>query len=102
VELPRLEQLWNKYRDMGLSIVAVEAFRDREAALKFIEDEKLTFHILENLEGEGEIVYDIFKVSGFPSTFIIDPEGKVMFFHYGFSEGDEAKMEEEILELMGN
>jgi peroxiredoxin len=102
VELPRLEKLWNKYRDMGLSVVSVEAFRDREGALKFIKDENLTFHLLENLEGEGEIVYDIFKVSGFPSSFIIDPDGKVMFFHYGFSEGEEAKIEEEILKLMGS
>ena len=101
MELPRVEVLWNKYRDKGLSVVAIEAFRDRETAVQFIEKEKLSFHLLENLEGEGEIVYENYSVSGFPSTFVIDAQGKVIFFHYGFSEGDEKKLEEEILKLLG-
>ena len=100
MELPRLQPLWEKYRDKGLSVVAIEAFRDRERATTFIEENKLTYHLLENLEGEGEVVASVFKVRGFPSTFVIDSDGKVMYFHYGFSAGDEVKVEEEILRLM--
>jgi len=100
VELPRLETIWQKYRDKGLSIVAVEAFRDRETALEFIKKENLSFHLLENLEGDGEIVYGNYKVSGFPSTFVIDRNGKAVFFHYGFSEGDEVELEKQILKLL--
>jgi hypothetical protein len=101
VELPRLETLWQKYRDKGLSVVAVEAFRDREGALELINQENLTYHLLENLEGEGEVVAATFRVFGFPSTFVIDGEGKVMFFHFGFAKGDEVKIEKEILKLIG-
>jgi len=35
-----------------------------------------------------------FRVNGFPSSFLIDDNGKVVFFHYGFSAGDEKKIEE--------
>ena len=100
MELPRVEVLWNKYRDKGLSVVAIEAFRDRETALEFIDKEKLSFHLLENLEGEGEVVYAYYGVSGFPTTFVIDGQGRVVFFHLGFSEGDEVELEEQILKLL--
>ena len=100
MELPRLEQLWNDYREEGFSVVAVEANLDREGAEKFIEENKLTYTFVENLEGDGEVVRNIFGVRGFPTTFVINSEGKVLFAHLGFSEGDEAKLEEEIKKLL--
>ena len=101
MELPRLEPLWQKYRDRGLSIVALEAFRDTDTAVKFIEEKGLTFHFLENGE-ENDVVGGTFGVRGFPTTFIIDREGRIMYFHLGFNEGDEAEIEREILSLMGS
>ena len=100
MELPRLEPLWNKYRDQGFSIVVVEARRDREGALEFIKENNLTYHLLENLEGDDEVVRNVFGVGGFPSSFVIDGDGKVMFFHYGFSASDEVKLENEIVKLL--
>ena len=101
MELPRLEPLWQKYRDKGLSIIAVENNRDREGALKFIGENNLTYHFLEN-EEDNNVVRGTFRVNGFPSSFLIDDNGKVVFFHYGFSAGDEKKIEEEILQLLDN
>jgi len=100
VELPRLEQLWNDYREKGFSIVAVEANQDRERAEKFIEENQLTYIFVEDLEGDEEIVGNIFGVRGFPTTFVIDRKGKVLFAHLGFYEGDEVKLEEEIKQLL--
>jgi peroxiredoxin len=99
VELPRLETLWLKYRDRGVSIVAVEAVRDRERAAKFIEEKKLSFHLLENDEANN-VVRDTYGVRSFPTSFMIDRDGKVIFAHVGFEAGDEAKLEKEILELL--
>ena len=48
MELPRVEELWKKYRDRGFSAVALETNRDRERAVKFIEEKGLTMHMLEN------------------------------------------------------
>ena len=101
MELPRVEVLWNKYRDKGLSVIAVENYRQRETALEVIAKEKLSFHLLENLEGEGEVVYSKYSVSGFPTSFVIDEQGRVIFFHLGFSAGDEVELEEQILKLLG-
>lgn len=100
MELPRLEQLWNDYREKGFSVVAIEANQDREGAEKFIGENKLTFTFVEDLEGDGEVVQNIFGVRGFPTTFVINRKGKVLYAHLGFSEGDEAMLEEQIKQLL--
>ena len=56
--------------------------------------------MLENAEEDEEIVGSIFKVRSFPSSFLINRDGKVMYFHLGFEPGDEEHLEEEILELL--
>jgi peroxiredoxin len=98
VELPRLETLWQKYGDKGFVVVAVEAVRDRERAEKFIKENKLTFHLFENDEAKN-VVRDTYGVRSFPTSFMIDRDGKIMYCHVGFEKGDEAKLEKEILEL---
>jgi peroxiredoxin len=100
VELPRLQQLWQTYNDQGLEIVAIESNRDTERAKKFIEKKSLTMTFVENGEDDQEVVRGLYQVSGFPTTFVIDREGRLVFYHLGFEEGDEKKMEEEIQKLL--
>ena len=98
MELPRLEPIWKKYRDQGLSIVAVEATRDRERAQKFIEKHGLSYHLLEADE-EKQVVKDAFGIKWFPTTYLIDRDGRIVICHVGFRAGDEAELEREILSL---
>ena len=100
MELPRLQPLYEKYKDQGFEVVAVEAKYDRERAVKFIEENGLTYTMLENAEDEGDVVSKVFKVRAFPSSFLIGRDGKVMYFHLGFEEGDEVHLEEEIQSLL--
>jgi len=100
VELPRLQPLWEKYRDQGFSVIAVERRRDRKNALPFIEKHKLSFHFLETGEGADEIVAGKFGVGVFPTSFLIDQSGRIVQAHIGFEEGDEVKLEAEIVKLL--
>ena len=79
-------------------MVVVEARRDTERATKYIEEKKLTYHLLET-EEDNDVVDEIFGVEWFPTSFLIDKEGRVMYCHIGFEEGDEEGLEKEILEL---
>jgi cytochrome c biogenesis protein CcmG, thiol:disulfide interchange protein DsbE len=101
VELPRLEPLFQSYNAKGLRIVAVERSRDTERAKKFIADNKLTYRFLENGEGDAEVVRRVFGVTTFPTSFLIDREGRVMRVHVGFEAGDEKELEAQIRELLG-
>lgn len=100
MELPRVEELYRKYRDRGFAVVAVEALRDTERARKFIADKQLTFAFLENGTADAEVVARLYGVGGFPTSFLLDREGRIMFSHLGFEEGDERKLEADILELL--
>ena len=100
MELPRLQPLYEKYKDQGFEIVAVEGKRDTERASAFIEENGLTYTMLENAEDEAEIAAKVFKVRGYPSSYLIDRDGKIMYFHFGFEAGDEEHIEEEIQSLL--
>ncbi len=100
MELPRLQQLYETYKDRGFEVVAVESRRDTERATQFIENKGLTYTLLENGEGELEVVDGTFGVRSFPTSFLIDRDGRVMYYHLGFELGDEVKMAEEIESLL--
>ena len=101
MELPRLESLWKRYRDRGLSIVAIEATRDRERAVKFIEKYGLTYHLLEVEEGKA-VIKKKFGVKWFPTSYLIDREGRILICHVGFKAGDEVALEKEIMEVLAD
>jgi len=83
-----------------LAVVAVEAYQRGKAALKFIEEKKLTYDFLETHVGPDDPVQKVFDVQYLPLNLIIDAEGRVMFLHAGFEEGDEARLEREILKVL--
>jgi len=74
VELPRLEPLWNRYREKGLSVIAIEARRDSDRARTFIDANKLTYHLLEN-DAQHDVVGGTYGVGSFPTSFLIDGDG---------------------------
>jgi peroxiredoxin len=101
VELPRLEPLWRSYRDKGFTVIAVERTRDSERAQKLIAKDKLTFHFLENGKDDAEVVRKVFGVTTFPTSFLVDRSGRVVYVHVGFEAGDEKRLEEQIRGLLG-
>jgi len=100
VELPRLQPLYEKYRDQGFEVIAIETKGQTERATKFIEENGLTYTMLKNGDGEAEVASTTFNVIYHPSSFLIDRDGKVMYFHLGFEAGDEEHLEEEIKTLL--
>lgn len=100
MELPRLQPLYEQYKDKGFDIIAIEARRDTDKAKKLIADNKLTYTFLENGENDKEVVRKLFSVRVFPTSFLIGKDNKVYYYHLGFEEGQEKKLEEEIKILL--
>jgi len=100
VELPRLQPLYETYKDQGFSVVVVDGKRMTDLAKKFIEKNGLTYTALENGEGNAEVVKHLFLVQGYPTSFLIDRDGRVMYAHVGFEPGDEKQLAEEIESLL--
>ena len=101
MELPRLEQLYRKYADKGLVVIAIDFEGPREKTLEFIEQNDLTFLFLEDGQGEENLTRTVFQAGPFPYTYIIDGEGRILFLHGTFREGDEKKIEQKIKLILG-
>jgi len=99
--LPRLEEIWKKYKDEGLSIVAIQSNQDLEKGRRLVEDKGLTFNILHN-EEDNDVVWGLYQSEGNPSTFLIDRQGRILSYHLGFDEGDDVELDEQIAQLLAS
>ncbi len=85
-EMPSMERLWQRYRDKGLTVLAVSADADGGGVVSpFVAKHKLTFPV--GLDPKMEISAR-YQVWALPSTFIIDRKGNRALFANGPREWD--------------
>jgi peroxiredoxin len=100
IELHALQGLWEKYRDQGFEVIAIESYAETEKAVMIIADLGQTFTCLENGTGDDELVWNEFGISAYPTSLLIDREGRLMYYHLGYQAGDEQRTERELLTLL--
>jgi cytochrome c biogenesis protein CcmG/thiol:disulfide interchange protein DsbE len=74
-EAPLLEQAWRRYRSQGLVVVGVDAQDFARDARRFARKNGMTYPLVR--DGPGETLGD-YGVVGFPETFFINREGKLV------------------------
>jgi cytochrome c biogenesis protein CcmG/thiol:disulfide interchange protein DsbE len=87
-EAPFLEEVWQENRDRGLVVVGLDAKDFRADARRFAERYGLTFPLV--YDGPGDSTSS-FGVTGFPETFVIDREGRVVAAFKGAVDGDDTR-----------
>ena len=92
--LPLYNDLYNKYRDRGLEVVAINVDNPIEDGLDFLLDTPLDFLIPSDPEGD---MATQFNVIGMPSSYLIGPDGKVKLVHMGFRPTDMEMIEAAIV-----
>lgn len=95
--LPLYNELYHKYNDQGLEIVAINVDNPIEDGLFFLEDNPLDFLIPADPDGETA---ELFSVIGMPSSYLIAPDGEVTLVHMGFRSGDIELIEAEIQRVL--
>ena len=88
-EAPYLEQVWRSNRDRGLVVVGLDARDFRADARRFAKRFELTFPLV--YDGPGNEL-DGFGITGFPETFVIDREGRVVEAFAGAVSGEDERM----------
>lgn len=84
---PAMDELYQKYKDRGLVVVAVSV-DDKSADMeKFLKKHSASFPVVRDAAHSLVAAAD---VSTMPTSFIVDREGKVRFVHTGF-RGEETK-----------
>jgi cytochrome c biogenesis protein CcmG/thiol:disulfide interchange protein DsbE len=87
-EAPYLEEVWQKNRARGLVVLGLDAKDFRADARRFATRYDLTFPLV--YDGPGNAI-DGYGVTGFPETFVIDREGKVVAGFAGAVNGDDER-----------
>jgi cytochrome c biogenesis protein CcmG/thiol:disulfide interchange protein DsbE len=87
-EAPFLQQMWERYRERGLVVIGVDTNDFRRDARRFVGRYGLTFPIAYDGPGKAR---DAYGVTGFPETYVVDPEGRVIDALVGGINTDEDR-----------
>ena len=94
---PAMEELYQKYRERGLVIVAVNLDNKKADMEDFLKQHRASFTIVR--DAEHTLVSQI-KIPTMPSSFLLDREGKVRAFHRGFKGAETRKQYVEEVESL--
>lgn len=77
-ENPNVIKTYAKYKDKGFEIFGVSLDKDRQAWLKAIEADQLTWKHVSDLQYWNSVAAQAYQVSSIPMTFLLDPQGKII------------------------
>jgi len=96
-ELPKLEEIHQKYSDLGVTILGINIDENKELSQRLLKDVDVTFPILYDHENT---VSEPYNVSAMPYTYVIDKAGNFRFVHKGYLDGYELIYEKQIKQLL--
>ena len=76
-DLPRLQAAYAKYHPKGFEVVAVSLDESKKVVDEFVKARNLPWKQIHNATASGDLV-EAFGVQTIPSTFLIDPAGKII------------------------
>ncbi|HET8885309.1 MAG TPA: TlpA disulfide reductase family protein [Salinimicrobium sp.] len=80
IENPNVVRIYNKYHDKGLNIIGVSLDKasQKDKWLGAIEEDKLTWHHVSNLQFWQEPIAQTYGVRSIPATFILNEDGIIV------------------------
>ena len=97
--VPEVQKLYNKYKDKGLSAVWINMVPEENKKIAPWQT-KHQFGIPVLLGASQASLQRDYKVKMTPTHFLLDADGEVLFVQAGYKKGDEAALEEKILEAL--
>lgn len=90
--LPFLKALNEKYKSEGLKVIGVDSYDKKENGIaEFLKHKGITYPVLLDEAYKTDTDYHI---SGYPTIYLIDKQGKILFSMAGLSKSNEEKLEE--------
>jgi thiol-disulfide isomerase/thioredoxin len=89
-EMPSMEKLYQKFKPQGLEILAVNCGDKPEIVRAFMVEHKLSFPA--GLDVSGKITGRLYGINAFPTTYIIDRQGRIITRVIGGMEWDTPEL----------
>jgi peroxiredoxin len=77
-ESQNVVRLYNKYKDKGFTVLSFSLDDNKEAWMKAIKDDHLTWTHISELKKWNSSVVSSYKIEGIPATYLLDKEGKIL------------------------
>jgi peroxiredoxin len=87
---------WQKKYDMKLVAISIDDSRSATKVKPYIDGQRWEFDVLLDINQDFKRALNIQSV---PFTILLDQNGKIVYSHSGYVEGDESVLEEEIIKL---
>jgi len=95
-EMPSMQRAWEILEKEDIKMLAINVGEDSDAIFAFTAIYPVEFPLLMDKDSS---VYNEWKIRGLPSTYIIDPEGKIAYKVIGSREWDAPELLEQIRAL---
>lgn len=96
--LPAYDKLAGEYAERGLRVYALNVDEDLSLISDFLKETKVSLPIL--LDPDSSIAESVLKIKNLPTTLLLDRQGRVRYFHQGFTDKSIAKYKTEIDQLL--
>lgn len=96
-EMPLIEALYNKYKKIGFTVLAVNVDEDPANAHAMLKEVPVSFPVV--LDTKNTSIQE-YQVQAMPSTYMVDRKGVIREVHRGYKVGDEAEYENYIRKLL--
>nr|WP_262896213.1 TlpA disulfide reductase family protein [Sphingobacterium faecale] len=77
-ESPFLVELYKKYKSKNFEIIGISLDKQRDAWLKAVADDQLSWVHLSDLKAWGTEAVKNYGIVGVPQNFLISPDGKIV------------------------
>lgn len=95
-ELPSMQRAYEKLKQSGVEFLAINLGEDADTIFTFTADYPVTFPLLMDLDSS---VSNMYPVIGLPTTYFVDPKGRLVYRAVGSREWDEEQMITKILSI---
>lgn len=95
-EMPSMQRAWEQVRDEDIVFLGVNVGEDADTVFLFLADYPVDFPLLFDREAK---VIEAYPVTGLPTTYIIDPAGRITHRAVGSREWDDAGLLDELRAL---
>jgi len=96
-EMPALDELQNRYRSLGFTVLGVNVEEDSRKAREVLKDLQVSFPVLLDDRSTVSRLYDIVAM---PSTVLVDRNGNIRYLHKGYQPGLEDVYLQQVRELI--
>ncbi|MGB5831856.1 MAG: TlpA disulfide reductase family protein [Thiohalocapsa sp.] len=88
-EMPSMQRAWEQIEDEGILMVAVNVGEDAQTIEEFTEQLPVDFPLPMDLDSR---VTQSWPMNGLPTTFVVDPDGRLAYRAQGEREWDDATL----------